>query len=308
MKFKNALHVFVTRPTWPLTLYGSFMVAFSIVALTAFIEIAYEWRFETIRYATWIQSELPATCAALAAQCEAEAPGSNRNGGVTNQDSHMDQVVVSYVCSKRIGKNRNIECFWSEPGSFQARIMATNLERKIGEPLLIVWLALFLPYSALRVVTGETHRGWRRLAIAIGVFAAPVVGTTTYLFDVVDPGLVWMVALAGLLSGLVLPLIGRRVFLWVKAGFSLTADLSTRPTDRSVDESNELRPPCRLNAKSALKVLGIAVVIFAGVIHLVLDPLKMASTVIESVSQVVVLVIVLALGRWAFSYFGRRRS
>lgn len=100
--------------------------------------------------------------------------------------------------------------------------------------MFFVWLlgaiSIFTALSTLSFYLTETEEGWRRLSIvaatAISVLAGIIYITSANMLSFEDSGILLAVGSSAFVVGILLLLGGRRILLWVKAGYNDNSKIS----------------------------------------------------------------------------------
>ena len=190
MKLGQALAAIITRPTWPLMILVTFLIAFGALTITTLIDAAVTWGNKVNQYESWLQTEQPALCNAWDAECEKELGGTGQRSGTSDMANKYESVINLMLCKERgVTRNPELECMAKPSDTLFAHVAAIDLWRRIGDPGLALWLAILLPLSAARVVINEQQLGWRRVSLLIGGLATPIAGLVAFLIDD-EPGFV----------------------------------------------------------------------------------------------------------------------
>lgn len=97
---------------------------------------------------------------------------------------------------------------------FQMHFLSSNLL----EILLILWAAPFFTFTALKLLSFERNAGWVRLSVVSALFIS--VFSLLYFWDYYSDIELFVRWFSISLAGLVVPIVAKIVFFWVKSGFN----------------------------------------------------------------------------------------
>lgn len=186
-----------------------------------------------------------------------------------------------------------------------------SLVRAFGH-FAATFAALVLPVALLRAFTAEPHPGWRRVAIlspAIGLVGGWAFGWSEYESLRAE---VVITALVGAMLSFALFVLGRRITLWVLAGFGQHARTNVAPSEpipTPAVQATATAEPARLAGKTGKRLVLAATVALAMFGYFISNPARALESTLSALFTVAGLAVILYVLRRisdAIDYWRRR--
>jgi hypothetical protein len=221
----------LVRTRWRAFIGSSILLTAFISSLVIAAVSYYQWNLASSKYSIYISSAAPKICEQIAKTCQAAATiapsastprGSSWLVNIDPKESALwDGMFERIACKERLSKDQEVDCHIYNPGRFIDFYEESLLDDLSLKAATMAWLGVFVAFSLYRLYCSEANLGWRRVslltsflvAIAGGAFSAALEHSFTEST---------MLVVAGSGLGFVVPLLGKRIFDWVKEGFRST--------------------------------------------------------------------------------------
>ena len=325
------IYQLITRVSWPLVLFGSFVLILG-TSLILHAAVTYgTWFGEARSFEVWERDGAAAACQQIKADClsnPAAAPGgapeAETDDGflsemrlmlareaqaasdpeakrrIASDIAELESKAAAKLAVRRCVLARmsagELDCFRAEPNPFAGRYREELGFGRPWAPASALWAVFLVLFTSVRVLLQERHVGWRRVAIIAG----PVLSIATILLawssDFKAPAVV-VAGGIGLCAGFVIPPLARRCAQWVHDGFS--------GKETTQVASTELAGAMRIGLTWAIAGKLLLVILGVGAIGalLVFRPEKTIRTVVVTIIQGFLFVGLVVLVRLVSSRF-----
>ena len=228
MKLARILLDTLQRATWPLLAISTLILAFAVASPIVFFAALNEWEIERnswhiqkTKYEAQLRSDQPAKCKQIELTCSAEHPEPVKPAGSSgiNWKSFAKWSAEMDACKEVARERAEVSCGKYDPGDFPSAPTPKFLASRIIAGAAIIWVSVLLFLFTARVVARETHQGWQRLTLVICVLSTSII---SFYVASMDIQIIIPAMYGALIAGLLVPILSKRLYLWVRGGLAMS--------------------------------------------------------------------------------------
>jgi hypothetical protein len=198
-----------------------------VVSLTYLLVSGYhDWAERRVVYAQHVRTGGQAVCEQIRTACRSKidslptkSDANAQQDSASLEQSKYDRILDSYECNEAESLKKGVACDAWDPGSFFRFFLSMTSDESVIGKVVAAWLAVVLVLFTTKLLAAESHKGWARLSILIGCTMGAI-SIAYSMYAQLRFGEVMVVLLGAMVLGVSVPLLIRRMALWVRAGFA----------------------------------------------------------------------------------------